>query len=168
MKYITVKQFNYFKEIPRGRLAARFLCYAGAIIEKENKILLCKSAKSKYPGYQLPGGRVLWSESIIDTVNREVLEETGLSIELINIVEISQRDTGPEDEEYIRFVFSAKEIKSNENATLDTNIEVSEWFDLDRILDGTIPLQSEQIREEIRRYHNKEVYPLEILGMFKW
>ena len=61
MKYITAKQYKQIKDIPRGRMTARFLVYVGAIIEKDNKILLCYPKDSKYKGWQLPGGKVLWS-----------------------------------------------------------------------------------------------------------
>lgn len=168
MKYITVKQYDAIKDIPRGRLAARYLLYAGAIIEDKGKILLCKSSRSKYPGWQFPGGRVLWSESITQCVTREVLEETGLNIKLENIIGVFQRNTTPEDEEYLRFIFSVKSFKPKKNAFLDPGISDTKWFDMQKILDGKIPLQSQQILIELNRYTEKKIYPLEVLDLYTW
>ena len=166
MKYITAEQYEQIKSIPRGRLTARFIVYAGAIIVRDNKILLCTPMKSKYPGWQLPGGKTLWNENIKDTVKREILEETGLVVELENILGIFQRETTAEDEEYLRIIFSAKEIKKKK--AIDPEIKETKWFDIQDILDGKVPLQSQQMLKEIQRYSDNKHYPLEILDMYNW
>jgi ADP-ribose pyrophosphatase YjhB (NUDIX family) len=168
MKYISIKQYDAIKDIPRGRLAARYLLYAGAIIEDKNKILLVQSSRSKYSGWQFPGGRVLWSESIIECLKREVLEETSLSIEINSFIGIFQRNTTPEDEEYLRFIFSVKDFKHKKNVLKDPGISKAEWFDIQSILDGKVPLQSKQMLVEIKRYTQNQTYPLEVLDTYTW
>lgn len=168
MKYITAKQYKQIKDIPRGRMTARFLLYTGVIIEEKNRILLCYSKDSKYKGWQLPGGKVLWSESLIDCIHREVIEETGLSITLDSILGIYQRDTGPEDEEFLRMIFIAKSFKEKKNVLLDPAIEKSKWFNVKDILNGKVPLQSQQILKEVEEYTEGKRYPLELLSMYKW
>ncbi len=54
------------------------LCSAGAIIEKDGKILLLELTYMK--GYGLPGGFLESDESAEDAVDREVFEETGLKV----------------------------------------------------------------------------------------
>lgn len=168
MKYITVKQYDAIKDIPRGRLTARYILYAGAIIQDQDKILLCQSSRSKYPGWQFPGGRVLWSESITECLKREVMEEVSLSIEIGSLVGIFQRNTTPEDEEYLRFIFSVKNFKHKKNVLKDPGIAKAEWFNIQEILDGKVPLQSNQILIEIQRYIQNQTYPLEALGTYTW
>ncbi|MES2200298.1 MAG: NUDIX domain-containing protein [Chlamydiota bacterium] len=52
-----------------------------AIIEKEESILLVKKARGPYLGmWDLPGGRPIHGEIVSQTLQREVLEETGLLI----------------------------------------------------------------------------------------
>lgn len=168
MRYISVKQYEAIKDIPRGRLTARYLIYVGAIIAKKEKILLCLPNDSKYPGWQLPGGKVLWSENIKECLIREVLEETGLEGKVKSIVGIFQRETTPEDEEYLRVIFTMEDYKKNKTTLRDPAIESTKWFSMADILDGHVPLQSQQIIIELKHYKKGIRYPLEMLGSYKW
>lgn len=52
----------------------------GAIIKKNNKILLVKRNRQPYKNYWcLPGGHIEWQENAEKAIIREVKEETGLS-----------------------------------------------------------------------------------------
>jgi 8-oxo-dGTP pyrophosphatase MutT (NUDIX family) len=52
----------------------------GLCINEENKILL---AQDKNGMWDIPGGRIQKGEQFLDCLKREVLEETGLSFELL-------------------------------------------------------------------------------------
>jgi ADP-ribose pyrophosphatase YjhB (NUDIX family) len=54
---------------------------AAAIIEQDNQLLLLE--RSDGLGFCLPGGIMRWNESIQDTLQREVKEETGYNIEIL-------------------------------------------------------------------------------------
>lgn len=67
--------------------------YALIFSEKGNKILLIKKSRGPYKGlYDLPGGSPNFEESLEQTIQREVLEETGLKIihmlQLITLVNV--------------------------------------------------------------------------------
>jgi len=68
----------------------------GAVIVKENKVLLVKRAGEPGKGlWSIPGGLVEIGESIRDAVRREVKEETGLDVrvdEIADVTEIIIRD----------------------------------------------------------------------------
>lgn len=67
--------------MPEFRLAAK-----GFIVEKGKLLILKRSDYTKQmPGiWELPGGRLEQGEDPLEGVQREVLEETGLEIEVLN------------------------------------------------------------------------------------
>lgn len=57
-----------------------------AAIFRDGKVLLTRRARSPAKGfYSLPGGRVEFGESLHQALMREVDEETGLSIEIVDL-----------------------------------------------------------------------------------
>ena len=57
-----------------------------AVIFREGRILLVRRARSPGKGlYSLPGGRVEFGESLHTALHREVDEETGLKIEILDL-----------------------------------------------------------------------------------
>ncbi|HWC14520.1 MAG TPA: NUDIX hydrolase [Actinomycetota bacterium] len=68
----------------------------GAIIQREGELLMVKRAREPALGlWSIPGGRVGTGELLADALRREVLEETGLTIEvgeLAGILEVPGPD----------------------------------------------------------------------------
>lgn len=55
-----------------------------AAIFRDGKVLLVRRARSPGKGfYSLPGGRVEFGESLAVALSREVMEETGLTIDIV-------------------------------------------------------------------------------------
>lgn len=65
-----------------------FRLRACAIIIKDNQVLMAKNDKVSY--YYAVGGAVKINESIEEAVKREVLEETGLNLEIDRLLYIHQ------------------------------------------------------------------------------
>jgi 8-oxo-dGTP diphosphatase len=64
----------------------------GAIVVNEDKVLLIERGHDPLKGeWSLPGGAVEVGEHLEDAVRREVLEETGLDVEPVSVVEIFER-----------------------------------------------------------------------------
>lgn len=64
----------------------------GAVIIHEGRVLLVKRGNAPMQGeWSLPGGALEIGETLIEGVRREVLEETGLSVDPVTIVEIFDR-----------------------------------------------------------------------------
>ncbi|UGV27787.1 NUDIX domain-containing protein [Rhodopseudomonas boonkerdii] len=57
-----------------------------AAIFRDGKVLLVRRARSPGKGfYSLPGGRVEFGESLAEALAREVMEETGLVIDIVGL-----------------------------------------------------------------------------------
>lgn len=56
-----------------------------AIITKDDSVLLVKKSRGPYRGkWDLPGGTPIHGESILQTLRREVLEETGVRLDCVD------------------------------------------------------------------------------------
>ena len=76
------------------RYPKRPILGVGAIIIEAGRVLLVERGREPLKGYwSLPGGAVEAGESLVDAVRRETLEETGLEIEPLSVVEIFERIT---------------------------------------------------------------------------
>jgi len=59
---------------------------ASAAIFRDGKVLLVRRARAPGKGfYSLPGGRVEFGESLAEALAREVMEETGLVIDIVGL-----------------------------------------------------------------------------------
>lgn len=63
------------------------------MIYKDDQLLLQNRLKKDWQGYAFPGGHVEEGESFVDSVVREVKEETGLDIEDVRLCGIKQFPT---------------------------------------------------------------------------
>jgi len=75
----------------------------GGIVIHEERVLLVKVTYG-HQGWILPGGYVRPTETIGDAVKREVLEETGLLAEPLELVSVRSRITGGRNDLYVAFL----------------------------------------------------------------
>lgn len=141
-----------------------FYSAAIAIIENQDgEILMVQESKDFIEGtWDFPGGGWEDKESVIDCVEREVLEETGYTVNTEELVGLYKGASNRNGTETIVFVFTA---------SIDKDIEQKDHLE-DDILDARFfkpeELKSLDLREENRleileNYLKGEKYPVEIL-----
>ena len=66
----------------------------GAVVVREGAVLLVKRASEPLKGqWSLPGGAVELGETLREAIKREVREETGLEIDILDVIEVFDRIT---------------------------------------------------------------------------
>src|SRR5437879_8818399 len=97
------------------------------IVNNERKILLAKSHKW-FDKYTLPGGHIEVGESIIDAVRREVKEEVGLDVEVVEMLLVQEAIFAPEFYKKKHFIFIDFYCKSKDQLVkLDQN-EIQDYI----------------------------------------
>lgn len=111
-----------YKKLPKKRVAAGVL-----LLNSSNEILLVKPSYRE--GWLMPGGLIEENESLAAGCERELLEETGLTIQLNELLVVDYVKAENEDiTEVLMFVFNGGLLKDKdiENIKLQKN-ELSEF-----------------------------------------
>ena len=112
------------------------------LIHKGNNLLLQNRVKKDWQGWAIPGGHVEPGESIVDSVIREMQEETGLTIHRPKLCGIKQFPI--EGGRYLVFLFETEDfegqLRSSEEGTMqwiarDNLDQYDTVDDLDLMLD---------------------------------
>lgn len=136
----------------------------GGALEKDGKYLLVQEAKEKCRGkWNLPAGHLDPNETIFDAAKREIREECGLDVELINICQIGNRKI--EDDVFVSIIFSAKVIGGEITFNPDEIMAV-EWFSYEELLSMREQLRSDDlILGAINNMRNGLIAPISIVEM---
>jgi ADP-ribose pyrophosphatase YjhB (NUDIX family) len=102
-----------------------------AAIFRDGKVLLVRRAGAPAKGlWTLPGGRVEVGERLVDAVTREVMEETGLTIEVIGLAgyreSILADAVGDRGRHFVILPFAARWIAGD--VTLNDELDDSRWM----------------------------------------
>lgn len=143
-----------------------------AIIIRDNKILLNEFNNGSY--YNTPGGGVESNESLREAVRREVLEETGLTVESKELLYVYEYNPRVANNKYgargsISYFFKCEVDESKEQAdpsVLDhdpNNDEYkqtgSKWISIDELETiNIIPKLNNYIRDNLRNNDFRTIY----------
>ena len=118
----------------------------GTVIMERGKVLLIRRGKPpKLDSWSLPGGAQELGESLHDTARREALEETGLEVEVIKLLDVI--DLIEEDGDRVKYHYSLVDYLAKPvGGTLQAGSDATDarFFDLDEAL--ALPLWSETYR----------------------
>ena len=98
----------------------------GALVVKDNRVLMIKRGKSPSKGmWSIPGGRVELGETLQEAAEREVLEETGITViagKPVYVFDMVSRDENDGIKyHYVIVDVSAKYVKGNVTAADDAD-----------------------------------------------
>jgi ADP-ribose pyrophosphatase YjhB (NUDIX family) len=108
----------------------------GAVVVRDGKALIIKRAHEPRKGeWSLPGGLVELGESLRDAARREIMEETGLDVEVGPVIETFDR-VHRDDEGRIRYHFVIVDFVcwvADGDATAGSDAEAVAWVTAEEI-----------------------------------
>lgn len=126
---------------------ARPIVGVGTVVWHEERVLLVQRGRPPRVGqWSLPGGAQHLGESVADAARREVFEETGLEINLGDVVatvDLIERD----DESRVRYHYTLIDFTAEARSALlspGDDAADARWFGLDQL--GPLGLWSETLR----------------------
>jgi 8-oxo-dGTP diphosphatase len=130
------------------RYPKRPILGVGSIIIDQGRVLLAERGREPLKGYwSLPGGAVEVGETLAEAVRRETLEETGLEIDPVAVVEIFERimrdANGAAEYHYVLIDYLCR-VTGGSLAPGD-DVSRAEWVERAnlpqyRITEGTLPV----------------------------
>lgn len=105
-----------------------------AIISRDKKLLIAKrgeKAKNERGKWEIPGGSVEFGETFKETLQREIMEEVGLEIEILELLDVCDHIIPEEKQHWVSPTYLCR-IKSGEPKILEPEkcAEIG-WFNLE-------------------------------------
>lgn len=133
-KYCSSCQWTYYPHVAGA---------VGGIITKSSKVLLVKRARAPYKNtWMFPAGFIDFGEHPLETLTREVKEETGLKVKKVRLVEILQSKDDPRSPGHLLFFFKV-EVDEGQLATDQDENQAIGWKEIKK--PGKIGWQSHRL-----------------------
>jgi len=127
------------------------------IINNDGKIFLSKrgrNVRNESGTWEFPGGGVEFGEKIEDTIQREMKEEYGIDIEIVELIGVNNHLIPLEKQHWVSPCFLCK-LKSGRPEILEPDkCDEIGWFDLDEILSFPLSLVTQSNLEHIKNKYN--------------
>jgi 8-oxo-dGTP pyrophosphatase MutT (NUDIX family) len=133
-----------------------------AVLKQGNKYLFVHESSLDGPVLNQPAGHLEDAETLLEAVQREVMEETAYEFIPQTLVGIYQYRVPDGDKTYLRFCF-AGEITGHHGSDLDPDIIETLWLTRDELLDHTSRLRSPLVTQSLDDFERGQRLPLDIL-----
>jgi 8-oxo-dGTP diphosphatase len=121
----------------------------GAVVCRGDQILLVQRANPPQAGrWSLPGGRVELGETLVAAVMREIMEETGLVIEVDRFLEAVERIS--DTHHFVILDYLARPVDAGAEPVAATDAAAALWVRRDQLADMDL---ADQLLEFLRQHH---------------
>lgn len=135
----------------------------GALVINGNKLLVIKDRFN--PGYKFPGGHIDPDETIELALQREVMEETGVTVKFQGIVNIGHFLKGQFGEQHLYFICLAEAITHQINVLDASEIVEAKWLEVDEFLnDEQVNPYNKSVLQKVisSAYAQLELHPVKL------
>jgi len=135
---------------------------AGAvIINDKGEILLCKRsqlARNEKGSWEAPGGSVEFGELRTDAVKREIKEELGVDVEIIDLLHVADEIIVKDKQHWVATSFVVK-IKRGQTPMImePEKCDAIGWFGLDKLPRPLSLITKLDLKEYKKRYSSKGI-----------
>lgn len=133
-------------------------------VEINGRFLLVLEKIAGREVYNQPAGHLEPNESLIDAAIRETREETGWLVAPTSVLGITVHNSSPSGETYVRVSFTAKAIKQDKLAKLDSAIIKPVWLSYEQIEAVQQQLRSSMVLNDVNRFRAGLGFGLELLS----
>ncbi|WP_350343099.1 NUDIX domain-containing protein [Proteinivorax tanatarense] len=146
---------NLVKRYPEPTVSA-------VVFNPDNKVLLCKSHKWD-DKYVIPGGHIDLGEKMEEALKREVLEETGLEINDIQLISVKESVFEKGFYKDKHFIFIDYVCKTDfGDVILNDEAQEYKWVDLKDIdkynLGGSVEKLLKELKSKSKSKYKKEIF----------
>jgi len=113
-----------------------------AVIRRHDRYLMVEERPDGQAVINQPAGHLEFGETLVQAVQREVLEETGHRFSPSGLVGIYQWTVPESDRTYLRFCFSGEVGEPEPGHALDPDISATHWMTVAQITGGELPTRS--------------------------
>jgi ADP-ribose pyrophosphatase YjhB (NUDIX family) len=136
--------------------------YFALVVVRQGHRFLLTQEKKYGSTWSIPGGRVEPGEHLIDAAIREVVEETGVPVNVEGILRVEHSPSSSGARVRIIFVGSPRDDTPPKTVSDDESLGAA-WLTIDEI--AKLPLRGSDLRgllEAVAR--GRQVFPLDMLG----
>src|SRR3989338_11686814 len=108
-------------------------CGALIVNDRGETLLLKRKSRNEIGKWCKPGGTVEYGETVEDAVRREIKEEFGVEIELLEPLGFTNLFLPEEKEHWVAFHYLARIVKGEPKNMEPEKIEEIRWFPLDKL-----------------------------------
>lgn len=135
-----------------------------AVIREGDRYLMVEENPDGNPVINQPAGHLEFGESLIQAVQREVLEETGRRFTATGLVGVYQWVLPGSERTYLRFCFTGEAGSPVPGQTLDPDIRATHWMTLTEIANGRLAPRSPMVLRCIKDALAHPPHPLDVLN----
>ena len=135
-----------------------------AVLQEGQRYLFVHESSDDGPVLNQPAGHLEDNESLLQAIQREVLEETAYEFVPRSLVGIYQYRVPQADRTYLRFCF-AGEITGYQDSPIDPDIIETLWLTRDDLHTCGIRLRSPMVSLSLQDYERGQRLPLDLLRM---